>query len=53
MVHKGLMAAGGLFRDSICQGTGNAESWFHLLVDKIVHEHMLKEDTKFFPYLKK
>ena len=52
-IHKALIADALIVQENFNHGLVDASLLFHLLVDKIIVEHMLSTDVKFFPFLKR
>jgi diguanylate cyclase (GGDEF)-like protein/hemerythrin-like metal-binding protein len=52
-IHKALVADALIVQDNFEHGFVDASLLFHLLVDRIIVEHMLSTDIKFYPYLKR
>lgn len=52
-LHRSLMKEAGEFSSAYKKGNADVKDLFHLIYDKIVMEHMLSADRKFFPFLTK
>ena len=51
-IHKALVADALIVQENFEHGLADASLLFHLLVNKIIVEHMLSTDIRFFPWLK-
>ena len=52
-IHAGLVAKARHLRESYLKGELRTSAFFSFIIDDVVMGHMLTEDTKFFPYVRK
>lgn len=52
-IHKSLIAKAFRLKKSFINGEVKASAFFSFIIDDVILDHLVKYDTKFFPYMKK